>query len=334
MPPPDAPTPTAPAAPAAAPALPDEGDALPAEFVRTVCETNGADGRWWLDALPALVAACERRFRVRVTGTAPQLSYNLVLWADAADRRGDEAAVVLKLSVRGDESLAEAGALAAFGGAGAVRLLDHWPDGRALLIERARPGGALGELEPDDRRAMEVFASLAPELWVAAPAGFAGPSVAQWTRGFARLRDRFGGGTGPLPAPLVARAEGHFRELLDSAPPPRLLHGDLHYGNVLAAARRPWLAIDPKGAIGEPAVDVGYLVCNPSPHLLAARRPPARVLADRLAFLPAALGLDRARIAAYAFAQSMLSACWTLEDHGTGWERAVWVAEMVQGLRH
>ncbi len=38
--------------------------------------------------------------------------------------------------------------------------------------------------------------------------------------------------------------------------------GDLHHENILAAERAPWLAIDPKGVIGEPAYEMGALLRN------------------------------------------------------------------------
>src|SRR5581483_9064587 len=68
----------------------------------------------------------------------------------------------------------------------------------------------------------------------------------------------------------------------------------LHQWNVLAATRAPWLAIDPKGAVGEPAEEIGaWLVdrVRGAPTDAEARR---RLLAmcDQLA---EELGLDRAR---------------------------------------
>jgi streptomycin 6-kinase len=99
---------------------------------------------------------------------------------------------------------------------------------------------------------------------------------------------------------------------------------------VLAAERRPWLAIDPKGAIGEPAYDIAYLIANRSSYRIDRSRPLERMVADRIDFLPDALGLDRQRVAAYAFAQCGLDAWWTLEDHGEGWEPIVAMAAVLE----
>ena len=45
-------------------------------------------------------------------------------------------------------------------------------------------------------------------------------------------------------------------ELAGSEPAPRILHGDFHHHNILAATRESWLAIDPLPMIGDPAYDV------------------------------------------------------------------------------
>ena len=117
--------------------------------------------------------------------------------------------------------------------------------------------------------------------------------------------------------------------LLASSAGPVLLHGDLHHENILSAARQPWLAIDPKGVCGEPAYEVGALLRNPMPRLLD-HPAPARLLARRLDLLAEVLGIDRRRLAAWGYAQAVLSAWWSLEDHGRGWEPALRVAEWLE----
>jgi streptomycin 6-kinase len=145
------------------------------------------------------------------------------------------------------------------------------------------------------------------------PDGHPFPSVEEWGEGFARHRAASGGGTGPLPAAPFARGEALFAELCDSAGPPVVLHGDLHHGNVLRARREPWLAIDPKGVVGEPAYEPGALLRNPLPHLpgLPGATALTRRRLDRLA---ADLALDRERIRSWAVAQAVLAAVWSIED--------------------
>jgi streptomycin 6-kinase len=102
---------------------------------------------------------------------------------------------------------------------------------------------------------------------------------------------------------------------------PRSIHGDLHFNAILASDRRPWLAIDPRGTIGDPAFDAGMVVADPSDRITLAPRP-MRALAQRLTFLPDLLGLSRERVAGYGFAQTVLIACAVPRDLGQGHEVA------------
>ncbi len=288
---------------------------LPTRFVRTIHEVFPDRGPAWLEHLPGLIADFERRWSITVGPPFPNLSYNYV----APARRADGSQAVLKLGVPNPELLTEIEALWLCGGQGMVLLLEADPERGALLLERLVPGTPLAML-PDDQQATIVAAAVMRRLWRPLPARHTFPSVAKWASGLQRLRARFGGGTGPLPSALVARAEVLFRDLLASSAPPVLLHGDLHHDNILAAQREPWLALDPKGVAGEPAYEAGALMLNPSPQ-------PAAVLSRRADILSEALGIDRQRILGWSFAQAVLSAWWSVEDHGHGWEGAIRVAE-------
>jgi len=195
------------------------------------------------------------------------------------------------------------------------------------------PGTPLTALcETDDAAATSAASSVMRKLWRTPHAGHAFPTVADWGEGFRRLRGRFGGGTGPFPRALVEEAETLFRELLESSAEPVLLHGDLHHGNVLAAAREPWLAIDPKGLVGEPAYEVGALLRNPLPQLFDWPRP-VRVAERRIAQLSEELGFDRERVRGWGLAQAVLSGWWTFEDTGAGGGAGVAVAEILAACR-
>jgi streptomycin 6-kinase len=130
---------------------------------------------------------------------------------------------------------------------------------------------------------------------------------------------------------MVERAEALFAELLASSGAPMLLHGDLHHENILAAERAPWLAIDPKGLIGEAEYEVGALMRNPLPRLLALPDVTA-TLARRFDILAETLNFDRQRMIAWSWAQAILSAWWHIEDHGHGWEPTIALAERLTPL--
>ena len=109
---------------------------------------------------------------------------------------------------------------------------------------------------------------------------------------------------------------------------PVVLHGDLHHYNILSAVREPWLAIDPKGVVGEAEYEVGALLRN---HLLSTVRP-ERLLARRVDQLTDELGFERQRIVGWGLAQAVLSAWWSFEDTGQVWDEAIACAEVLAEL--
>jgi streptomycin 6-kinase len=296
---------------------------VPETFARTIIDVYEADGVAWLERLPATIADCARRWSLSVAPPVPNLSYNYV----APAIRSDGAEVVLKLGVPSTELRTEIAALRLYGGRGCAMLLDADADQGHLLLERLRPGTPLADLA-DDEQATAIAAEIMRQLWRPVPPDHPFPTVARWAAGMQRLRAEFGGGTGPFPVRLVERAERLFADLLSSMDAPVLLHGDLHHWNILAAERQPWLAIDPKGIVGEPAYEVGALLRN----RLEVAPDMKRLTARRIDQLAEALGFDRARILAWCLAQAVLSAWWSYEDHGSGWEEMVEFAETLDDL--
>lgn len=300
---------------------------IPDDFARTTAELHGAAGVEWLDRLPAIVADCARRWSLTVGPPFTDLSYNYV----APAVRTDGAAAVLKVGFPDRERMTEIEALRICDGQGMVRLLAADCDRGALLLERLEPGTPLSALS-DDAAATTIAGQVMRRLWQPAPPEHPFPSVADWAAGLGRLRAHFDGATGPFPAALVLEAEALLRDLVGSMSDPVLLHGDLHHDNILAAQRQPWLAIDPKGLVGEPAYEVGALLRNPMPQLLAMPQP-GRVLARRVDQLAEELGFDRARLRGWGLAQAVLSAWWSFEDHGHGWEWGTTCAELMAALK-
>lgn len=288
------------------------------DFARRVTGVCGNAGTAWLAELPALVDRAQRRWALTVEAVYPP-SYNYVL---AVRRRGGQPAV-LKLCLPDPDPSYEAAALRLFGGQGAVRLLAEDATDRALLLERAAPGTMLTAVEAeDDQRATAIAAAVMRAL--NRPAINELPSVRAWAAAFPRLRARHGGGTGPLDAALVARAEELFLALDRSRAATVVLHADLHHENILDGGVRGHLAIDPHGRTGDPAYETGSLLRNPLD--IATRHGYAGILERRARQLAEDLGYDLQRVRAWALAQAVLSACWSLEGGGHGWERAMAVA--------
>ena len=299
---------------------------VPQKFSKTIIEIHQDAGLRWLQELPSLIKRCEERWLLRVDAPFAALSYNYV----APAWRADGTPVVLKLGVPNPELSSEIEALRLYDGVGSVQLLDADAQQGMLLLERLLPGTMLTDLT-DDEQATSIAADVMRQLWRPVPANHAFPTIAKWSAGLYRLRQQFGGGTGPLPADLVEMAETFFEQLICSMEEPVLLHGDLHHFNILSAQRQAWLAIDPKGLIGEPAYDIGAFLRNPYPQLLQIERAD-RLLARRVDQFAEELGLDHTRILAWGISQAVLSACWSVEDHGHGWEYSIACANWLRTL--
>jgi len=302
--------------------------AIPSRFARTQVELYRTAGAEWLKRLPNLVAECEQRWSLTVGVPFEPLSYNYV----APAVRTDGTDVVLKVGFPNPELLAEIEALRIYAGRGIVQLLEADRDQGVMLLERLKPGTPLANIM-DDQRVTSIAVQVMRQLWQPAPPGYSFPTVEKWAAGLKRLRQRFDGGTGPLPAHLVEEAERLFEELIGSMDEAALLHGDLHHDNILAAERQPWLALDPKGLIGEPAYEVGALLRNQLPQDLKTPQA-SRILRRRIDQFAEELGFNRQRLRAWGLAQAVLSAWWSIEDHGYGWKEAMACAELLSGQRH
>jgi streptomycin 6-kinase len=283
---------------------------LPERFIKTTLDLYGQTGQIWLENLPPLLAETEQRWEFKLEGGMYPLSYNFT--APGIGRDG--LLVVLKAGFPNPELTCEIEALRLFGGKGAVRIFEADPDIGVFLMERLIPGEPLARV-PADIQATAHAAEVMRNLWVPLPPEHPFPSVSDWAKGLKRLRAQFEGGTGPFPTRLVEAAERLFDELIISMESPLLLHGDLHYHNILSARRRPWLAIDPKGLAGEPAYETGALLRNPMPEI-ARRRELQRFLERRARQLSEELDLDLERVLGWGTAQALLSAWWSYEDHG------------------
>ena len=295
-------------------------------FSRRILDIHGATGQEWLDRLPALLRECEQRWSITIEAPFAALSYNYVAPAQAIDG----SLLVVKLGVPNPELLAEIEALRLFDGDGTVRLIEADPNQGVLLLERARPGTPLMAL-PDDAESTSIAAKVMRQLWRPAPAHDVFPTLTRWFRSLRQLRKIYDGKTGPLPSLLVEAAERSSTELIASTDSPMLLHGDLHHENVVAAEREPWLALDPKGVIGDAASEVGPWLHNVAPHILAAS-PLKETMDRRVRQFAEELGFDRERIRSWGLSYAVLSACWSLEDHGEGWEWPILCAETLAHL--
>ena len=303
---------------------------IPLSFKQRIKDVNGEKGAAWLLALSKLLQKYANQWELTLIQPVSKLSYNFVIHS----RNATGTDVILKLGVPGTEIESEVAALASYEGRGCVKLLHHSLTDGAILIEEARPGTSIQELTLNgrDKEAVLIASQVIKRLQAPSKEGMSQfhpfRTVDDWADGFQRIKAAFGGTTGPFDSQLVDRAEREYRQMSATTAKRVLLHGDLHHGNILSAAREPWLAIDPKGILGDPSYEVGAFIRNPMPDLMAF--PNVKdMLHDRIDLFSETLRFERKRVWAWSFSQTVLAAWWLFEDRQEGWESWLNLAEVL-----
>ena len=266
-----------------------------------VLNWEGEAGAAWLRALPAVVEALGVRWELHDFGAPlPGGSHSYVVPV-----RYPAGAAVLKLPLLGDENRLEPEALRVYDGDGAVRLLRHDPDSGAMLLEACSPGMPLGD-HGDREAAIDIACGLLRRLRREPPVGHSFTTVASRAAGWAgefeaELRRDVRDG----PRPLVEEAAYLARGLAVDARPGVLVNRDAHRGNFLAAEREPWLLIDPKPLVGDPAFDAGYLLAD-----LAGGSPDQSDVQHLVARLAAGLQVEAERVRAWALIRAVDNIFW------------------------
>jgi streptomycin 6-kinase len=236
--------------------------------------------------------------------------------------------VVLKVIRKPGDEWHSGEILKVFDGHGVVRVYEHAPG--AVLLERLRPGNSLSEvsLHGRDDEATDILADVIQQMssvdssissveLSASERESSGhratlqhcPTVDDWAKGFDRY---IATGDEQIPIDLVMAGQRVYLDLCASQRRPRLLHGDLQHYNVLFDSNRGWLAIDPKGVVGEIEYEIGAALRNPGeqPELFLSRS----IIERRLGQFTRRLSLNYERTLAWGFAQAVLSAIWEIED--------------------
>jgi streptomycin 6-kinase len=226
---------------------------IPDTLINNIINIHGEKGRQWLDDLPNLLQKFAKSWNLRLSDCYPHANINYV--APAKLESGLE--VVLKCGVPSPVLVAEAKALQYYNGIGAVQLLQFAEESGVMLLERVMPGNLLEEYSDEDQatvQAVELLKKLHRPMTEISEF----PYLNDWFQGLEKLTRYFEGHTGPFPSHLVEKAKDISRELLNSQGAQVLLHGDLHYANILWSEQNGWLAIDPQGVIGEREFDIPF----------------------------------------------------------------------------
>lgn len=269
---------------------------IPPRLAEAVAEDDLPSRRRWLTALPGRIEEIAAEWGLRLG--EPYRPGGQCAWV-APVRTADGADLVLKVAWRHREADQESAGLRHWDGDGAIRChaaRDLDDATTALLLERCRPGRPLAsvpEVEQD-----EIIAELLHRLWARPPQlghpfDTLGSLCNEWAD---TVEDAFASNPHRLDPGLARAGLDILRTLPASATSQVLLCTDLHAENVLSAEREPWLVIDPKPFIGDPAFDVVQHMLNCEARLHAD---PAGLVA-RMAGL---LDLDPQRVRLWLFAR-------------------------------
>lgn len=272
------------------------------DFIENIKLIYGDKGVQWLNSLPRLISTLEKQWGLRDLIPCTDLSYNYVLagWQGISP-------IILKLGIDLLAIQQEYFAILAFNGHGLIKLLEVDLNKGAILITRAVPGKTLVSLFPDDdNKALGIACGLAKRLHNAnISSDHKFPHLSEW---FSILDKDW-----DLPTDKMQLARHLKNDLLNNSKTNVLLHGDLHYANILSDGN-DWLIIDPKGVIGDPLYDMtGCLLREPFKQMMA--QPDIKgMLQHRMKYIANYLKTDVKLIWGWTYIQSIMSICWSLED--------------------
>jgi streptomycin 6-kinase len=288
-------------------------DLIPLHFAHHVAglEADGyASGEDWLQTLPGLLRDLLAEWELEPTGRSMSGFCSVVvpvrLLGAGRDTAGVGGGAVLKVSWPHPEAATEALALQTWNGHGAVRLVRADPARFALLLERLDTRDLMGV---DIDAACEVIGDLLTTL--RRPPH---PRVPRLVDYAARQAEELRAAPPVIPRRYLDQAAALARELVARPPAEeRLLHTDLHYANVLAAHRAPWLAIDPKPMAGDPAFEVAPALWNRADEL--GTGPQVRwSLRRRLETICERAGIDEGRARAWTIVREADNALEVADD--------------------
>ncbi|MGI8786836.1 MAG: aminoglycoside phosphotransferase family protein [Pyrinomonadaceae bacterium] len=293
---------------------------LPEKFRRNTLDLCGKLGEQWLNDLPRIIEEIESRWRLNAEKPFQNLSYNYVAPCVCADC--GEAVLKIAPPLNNPEIFNEERFLQMANGNGAVKLLKSDKSLRAILLEKLTPGENLKEVcRRDDAKAVEVFITIMDKLLKDSPPNLAFRSLDEWFNNFFEEAANT-----KFPFEFQNKTRKFYEQLSNVSKQKFLLHGDLHHENILSAGREAFLAIDPKGIIGEVGYETAVFLNNH--HWWLASEPNLEEkLNDAVRRFSEAFAIKPLDLRKWAYSQMVLSAWWTFDENGKNWEKDLAFAE-------
>jgi streptomycin 6-kinase len=293
---------------------------LPQKFTEAVSGAFREAGGRWIAGLPKLIEEIEQNWAVEIKKPFPNLSYHFV--APCVFKNGGEA--VLKIGFPGERATTfnEIKMLEFLDGKGVCKLLRFDEKRLALLLEKLLPGENLKEIcRNDDAKAVEIAIQVMRDFWRKAPENIEFPRLEKWFDGLERA-EKIG-----FAPEYVKKARRFFDELNAATETKTLLHGDFHHENILSAEREKFLAIDPKGIVGDIGYDLSVFMINHANWLKEESNLPEK-LDNAIRAFSEAFEIEPQNLRQWIFAHSVLSAWWTFEENGENWKNELAFTEI------
>ncbi len=274
-------------------------------FENNIASAFGAKGRKWLADLPALIAKLADDWSLKEITPVENMTFNYVATAITKSNQS----VVLKMSCDEKNLANEVQALECFAGNGAIQVISYHTVYHALLLQQAVPGVTLKSLYPAQvEYVMDCYIATMKKLHSTQLAKNNFRHIRDWLVALDHLSENV------CSSQLIHHARTLKNKLLSSLSREVFLHGDLHHDNILQHGDQ-WLAIDPKGVIGElefeiAAFDFMYI------DELASSSDVKYLVGARINVLAQKAQLSSQRIKDWMFVRLLLMAAWRVEDGG------------------
>ncbi|WP_419420146.1 aminoglycoside phosphotransferase family protein [Legionella sp. D16C41] len=276
-------------------------------LTKNILGAFGLQGRQWLDELFKVITILAKDWSLSDLRPVENMTWHYV----AKGQMNHSKPIVLKIGCDKKTIQDEYHALSHFNGYGCIKLLDFNFTYNALLLEQATPGDLLKQTDTlTFNEKITHYAKVINQLANhPLPQNHPFKSVNYWLRALDKLA---------LPIftpPLIAKAQELRAKLLKTQKAVYLCHGDLHLENIINQ-QNSWLAIDPKGIIGEIGFEAAAFDLISEEELNNKELNCTEIILERVAMLANSLNIDFNRLLSWIFIRVMLSAQWFVEDGG------------------
>ncbi len=274
-------------------------------FTKHTLRVFGEQGKRWIADLPNIIAKLADDWQLSGIVPVDNMTFNYVAKATTNTNQ----AVILKISCDAKAIADEIQALKYFSGNGSIQLIAENNTYHAILLQQAVPGITLTSIYPQQLEyVMDCYIETMKKLHShKLPSKNNYCHISDWLIAIDHMHHS------DFPSDLIVKAITLKNELLSSMTNEIFLHGDLHHDNILKQGDQ-WLAIDPKGVVGEAEFEIAafdFMCVNE----LANKSDVKNILEKRIDLLAQKAKLDPQRMKDWVFVRLMLMAAWQKEDN-------------------